>query len=215
MDVLKDFLQRLGEDERSLFTSWRTVEDVQAYLDAIPYSPEDANRCPRRVLVDRQAHCLDGALLAAAGLRLLGYPPLILDLQPDPGKDDDHVLAIFRIEGAYGALAKSNCSGLRYRAPVYRSLRELVMSYFEDYFNTNGERTLRYYTRPQNLRAWDGLNWMWEDSGADAIEERLRLAPRRVLLTPRMAGALPPVDRRTYEAGFLGADPDGLYRPRC
>lgn len=140
--------QSLSLENKTIFESLRTPFQIQAFLDSIPYSPEDANRCPRRVLEDRQAHCLDGGLFAAAALRRLGFKPVIIDMLPTPGRDDDHVLAIFKQNGVLGAIAKSNYVGLRYREPVYRSTRELVMSYFEAFFNSLGEKTLRAYTVP-------------------------------------------------------------------
>src|SRR6185503_6616965 len=119
----------------------------------LAYNKEpDGNTCrsPRRVLRDGVAQCMDGALFGAAALRMLGHPPLLLDLEAV--RDDDHVLAIFQVRGTnrglWGAIAKSNYSGLRFREPVYRTLRELVMSYFEHYYNPAGEKTLRAFSRP-------------------------------------------------------------------
>jgi hypothetical protein len=184
-------------------------------LDEIPYSAEDRNRCPLNVMQDRLAHCLDGALFAAAALRRLGDPPLVVDLFPDPGMDDDHVLAIFRRHGRLGAIAKSNFVGLRYREPVYRSLRELVMSYFNDYFNLNGVKTLRYYTRPLNLSPFDRQEWMVSDAGVDAIERRLLELRRIPLLSPEMASSLVNVDSLSYKAGMLNVNHAGLYKPKA
>ena len=96
------------------------------YLDSLPYIGEDLNRPPLRVMQDRQCHCLDGGFLAALALRRLGHPPLVIDLVPEPGTDDDHVLALYRVDGCWGAVAKSNYTALRYREPVYRSLRTRV-----------------------------------------------------------------------------------------
>lgn len=196
---------------------WRSLDSpqaIQSFLDRIPYSPEDANRCPVSVLRDRQAHCLDGGLFAAAALERLGYPPLILDLLPEPGLDDDHVLALFKGLDGWGCLAKSNFSGLRYRSPVFRSLRELVMSYFEDFYNLHGERSLRAYTRPIDLRRYNKGQWRTTDSGADRIELRLKeLKPLR-LFSAQTAAMLGKVDRRSYEAGMLGVDLKGLYQPQ-
>ena len=109
----------------------KTPALIQAFLDETPYSPEERYRCPLSVLRDRKAHCFDGAVFAAAMLRRLGHRPLIVDMLPN-GRDDDHMLALFRVDGHLGALAKSNFSGLRYREPIYRTLRELVLSYFDD-----------------------------------------------------------------------------------
>lgn len=207
--------QYLDPEQRRLLASLTCPERIQAFLDETPYSPEDANRCPLRVLQDRQAHCLDGGVFAAMALRRLGYPPLIVDLLPDPGADDDHVLAVYRRNGAYGAVAKSNFVGLRYREPVYRTLRELVLSYFDVYFNVNGVKTLRGYTRPFNLAALDRLDWTCRDEGADAIEKRLAGLHHISLLTPEMVAELSPMDKLTYDANTLGTNPAGLYKPRA
>ncbi len=207
---LEDYL---SPDQRRLFAGLSSPAAIQAFLDEIPYSTEDANRCPLRVLGDRKAHCYDGAIFAAAALRRLGHPPVVVDMLPEPGTDDDHLLAIFKQNGCFGAVAKSNFVGLRYREPIYRSLRELVLSYFEDYFNVQGLKTLRGYTWPLDLRAFDRLGWEWRDAGVDAIEQRLGRLRRTYLLTPEMAAALSPVDRRSLTAGLFGSDPDGLFKP--
>ena len=206
------FKVRLTSEQRSAWQSLTSPASIQAFLDSIPYSAEDANRSPLRVLQERQAHCLDGGLFAAAALRQLGHPPLIVDLLPDPGTDDDHVLAIFRRNGCFGAVAKSNFAGLRYREPIYRSLRNLVMSYFEAYFNVRMEKTLRSYTVPLDLTTYDPMEWLANDAAADAIEKRLPQLRRTNLLTPAMIAELSPVDRRSYEAGMLGTNVDGLYK---
>lgn len=194
--------------------SLKTPFEIQEFLDSLPYSPEERNRCPLSVLRERKAHCLDGALFAAAALRYIGHPPLLVDMFPEPGSDDDHVLALYRFEGHYGAVAKSNFSGLRFREPVYRSLRELVMSYFEPFFNRYGQKTLRSYTRPLRLERLDRLGWMWADSGADVVERRLLGLKRIPLLSKGMIAALSPVDRRSYEAGMHGVLEEGLYKPK-
>lgn len=187
---------------------------IQAFLDTCSYVAEYENRCPARVLAERRAHCLDGGLFGAMALRRLGFPPLVVDIFPDPGMDDDHVLAIFKVKGCYGAVAKSNFVGLRYRDPVYRTLRELVMSYFEQFYNIDGVKTLRTRTPPLNLARFDRLGWEWQDSGADAIEKAL-LARRRIsLVSAEAAAALSPVDPLTYKAGMLVANLDGVYKPK-
>src|SRR4030043_2059171 len=105
MHPIEIFLEKLRESEKRTFTGLQTPMQIQAYLDSIPYSAEERNRCPMNVLRDRQAHCLDGGLMAAAALRRIGYPPLLVDILPEPGQDDDHVLAIFERHGRFGALA--------------------------------------------------------------------------------------------------------------
>jgi len=187
---------------------------IQAFLDQIPYSAENANRCPVSVLRDEVAHCLDGALFAAAALRQLGHPPRVIDLLPEPGRDDDHVLAIYMRNGHYGAIAKSNFVGLRFREPVYRSLRELVMSYFEMYFNTRGTKSLLSYSRPVNLARFDCRAWMTSEDDLDYIGDYLGT----ILHTPVLGRAdrrrLSPADPEVVRACFLGSKESGLFKPR-
>ena len=139
----------------------KTPAGIQKFLDGLPYNLNYTARSPKKVLKDRTASCLEGGIFAAAALRILGFPPLIFDLEAE--QDTDHVVAIFKVRSHWGAVAKSNFTGCRYREPVYRSLRELAMSYFNIYFNLRGERTLRRYSRPVNLARFDCLNWMATD----------------------------------------------------
>src|SRR5690242_9488678 len=161
--------------ERAIFRKLDSPEKIQRFLDQdLAYNKEpDGPRCrsPRLVLRDGTAHCMEGALFGAAALRTLGHPPLLLDLEAV--RDDDHVLAIFRSHGLWGAIAKSNYSGLRYREPVYRTLRELVMSYFEHYYNLRKEKTLRRYSRPVNLARFDSIGWMTSEDDVWAIPDYL------------------------------------------
>ena len=205
----------LTPDERAVWETLDSPMQIQAFLDQVNYRGEETNRSVVRVLRERQAHCLDGGVFAAAALRRLGHPPVIVDLLPEPGTDDDHVLAIYKSHGHYGALAKSNFAGLRFREPVYRTMRELVMSYFEAYFNLEGQKTLRFYTRPLNLATLDRLHWQTEDAGVDAIERLLPQLRRVALLTPEQAAGLVPVDPRSYQSGMTGTNLDGLYRPKA
>jgi len=135
---------------------------------------------------------------------------LILELAPNE-RDDDHIVALFKQHNCWGAVAQSNFTGLRYREPVYRSLRELVMSYFEDFFNSAGEKTLRGYRRPINLRTFDRLDWMSSDSGLDALADgmdRYRVIPA---ITDQMAANLALADERSLRAGLMGSNPAGLF----
>lgn len=197
--------------ERRVLDRLRTPERVQQFLDSIPYNDESTCRSPRRVLRDRKAHCMEGALLAAAAMEHHGRPPAILDLRAAPGRDDDHVLTVFRSGPHFGAVAKSNFTGLRYRCPVYRSLRELAMSYFEDYFNLEGERTLREYSRLLVLKEDDFPGWQTAVRDLDEIGERLDAIRHFPVLTPSMAARLGKVDRRRYDAGLMGANAKGLF----
>ena len=207
-------LDYLDQDQRSLFINLNTPIKIQEFLDDIPYSDEDKNRSPLQVFCDRKAHCLDGGLFAAAALRQIGYPPVVVDMFPDPGRDDDHVLAIYKSEDHFGALAKSNFVGLRFREPIYRSIRELVLSYFEDFYNLDGEKTLRSYTVPYNLKVFDPLEWEWKETRLGIIEQRLKDIHRFLVITPRMAKNLNPIDPRSYKAGMMGVNEAGLYKPQ-
>jgi hypothetical protein len=201
----------LTPDELALLEGLNTPHKIQSFLLELPYSADARYRSPRSVLRDRTAHCFDGSLFAAAVLRNLGYPPLIVEMLPND-RDDDHLLAVYKLKGCWGAIAKSNFSGLTYREPVYRDLRELVMSYFEQFYNVEREKTLRGYTVPLNLRAFDRFNWMTDDEHLELIAERLDAVRRVRLVPPSMARRLSPVDERSYQAGLLGANRDGLYK---
>jgi hypothetical protein len=214
MSQLDTFEGRLEPELRQLFRSLETPPHIQAYLDSIPYVGEELNRSPLRVMLDRQAHCLDGGLFGALALRRLGYPSLILDLVPEPETDDDHVLALFQRHGLWGAVAKSNFVGLRYREPVYRSLRELAMSYFEQFYNLNGKKTLRAYTRPLNLSRFDRFGWMWSEAGVERIVARLYSQPSIPLIGAQSISELAPVDPRSLQAGMQGTNYSGLYQPK-
>jgi len=195
-----------GFTRRELRTlrAYRTPAGIQRALDAMPYHLAGTAWSPRRVLHERTAHCLEGAVFAAAALRVLGFPPLLLDLEAV--QDSDHVLAVYRLRGHWGAIAKSNFSGLRYREPVYRTIRELVMSYFEGYINLRGERTLRAHSPPVNLARFDRTRpeWMTADTPVWWVAEHLVGVRHRPLLTPAIVRALNRVDRRSLEAGLVG-----------
>jgi hypothetical protein len=182
--------------------SLKTPAGVQRFLDELPYNLSFTARSPKKVLQDRTASCLEGAIFAAAALRVLGFPPLIFDLEAE--QDTDHVVAIFKMRGSWGAVAKSNFTGCRYREPVYRSLRELAMSYFNIYFNLRGERTLRRYSRPVNLARFDRLEWMTTDKPVWFIAEYLCEIPHRPLLRSTMEKNLTRVDPRTIKAEMVG-----------
>lgn len=180
----------------------KTPAGIQKFLDDLPYNLNYDARSPRKVLQDRTASCLEGGIFGAAALRVLGFPPLIFDLEAD--RDTDHVIAIFKVRGRWGAIAKSNFTGCRYREPVYRSLRELAMSYFNIYFNLRFERTLRRYSRPVNLARFDRRNWMTTEDPIWFIAEHLLEIPHISLLTPAMEKRLTRVDPRTVRAEMVG-----------
>ena len=212
ISVLKDFEQALTEPEQREWARLTSPRKIQDFLDGIPYSNESGYRCPLHVLRERVAHCFDGALFGAAAMRRLGHPPLIVNMLAND-QDDDHMLALYRRDGHWGAVAKSNFAGLRFREPVYRTLRELVMSYFEQFYNVERKKTLRSYTVPLNLKAFDKLNWMISDGPLERIGERLDEIRKVRLLTRRMIAGLSLVDERSYRAGLFGANQASLYQP--
>jgi hypothetical protein len=195
-------------EERAVFRRLNTPGKIQQFLDSLAYNKEpDGSTCrsPRRVLRDATAHCMEGALFGAAALRMLGYPPLLLDLEAV--RDDDHVLAVFRLRGHWGALAKSNYSGLRYREPVYRTIRELVMSYFEHYYNLKKEKTLRRYSRPVNLARFDSIDWMTSEDDVWPVPDYLCDVAHSRIIPPDVIRRLGPVDDRLFSAGLVGRTP--------
>jgi hypothetical protein len=162
---------------RSLSPPWR----IQKFLDELDYDYRgEGCRSPRRVLRERKVQCMDGALFAAAALRVQGHRPLILDLEAV--YDDDHVIALYRVNALWGSIARSNYSGLRSREPFFRTVRDLVLSYVEGYFNLRRQKTLRSYSRPFDLSRFDRIGWM----------------------TPAQERALAPVSRVVFEAGKTG-----------
>ena len=186
---------------------------IQAFLDTIEYSEQVRYRCPLTVLRDMKGHCFDGAVFAAAMLRRIGHPPLILDIIPNDN-DDDHILAFYKEYGHWGAVAKSNYTGLRFREPIHRTVRELIISYFEVFFNAIGEKTMRAYTRPLNLKEFDKLHWEVNDESLDAIGERLDEIRKFRPLTPTMIRNLSFADERSVKAGLMGAKAEGLFKAK-
>jgi len=198
--MIQDFSAR----EQKILRSLTTPAKIQKFLDEkIAYNTEpggDTCYSPRVVLRKRVAHCMEGAMLAAAALEFQGHPPLLVDLEAV--RDTDHVLAVYRVRGRWGAVGKSDYSGLRSREPVYRNIRELAMSYFEHFFNKAGEKTLRTYSRPVNLRRFDGIGWTTREECVWEIPNYLCDIPHTRIL-PRGA-RIAPMDRRLYVAGRYG-----------
>jgi len=200
-----------SKDERARFKTLNSPERIQRYLDETPYSADLIYRSPRSVIRDRKAHCFDGALFAAAALEQIGHPPVIVELFAE--NDDCHLLALFRRHNRIGAVAKSNFVGLRYREPVYRTVRELALSYFEFFFNVDREKTLRGHYAPLDLTRLDRFDWRTADEDLEEVAKALGRQRKITLISREMAAAFSPVDRRSYDAGLMGSDAAGLYRP--
>jgi hypothetical protein len=201
MSFLKEFQSHLRSDLCAKFLNLKTPFAIQEYLDSMPYIGEARDRSPLNVMLDGQCHCLDGGFFAALTLWQIGFKPLLIDLVPEPGMDDDHVLALFQVDGRWGAVAKSNYVNLGFREPVYKNLRELVMTYFEHYVSVHKEKTLRGYTRPFDASRYTHLNWARDEDGANQLYHKyfygLKVIP---LITVRMAKRLNPVADRAYAA---------------
>jgi hypothetical protein len=202
--VSKIAQERFGLSAQDLRTlrGLKTPARIQKFIDGLTYQYANTAWSPRRVLRERKGHCLEGALLAAAALRVQGHLPLLMDLEGV--RDDDHVVALYRERGLWGGIAKSNFAGLRFRAPVYRTLRELALSYFEHYYNLRGERTLRAWSRAVNLSRLDKQGWMTSEENVWCVSEMLIAARHYPLFPHRVARDLPRLDRRSFEAGMHG-----------
>jgi hypothetical protein len=191
-----------------------TPAKIQQFLDEeIGYNREPRGATcysPQTVLRERVAHCMEGALVGAMALRKLGYPPLLVDLEAV--RDSDHVLAVYRVNGHWGAVAKSDYAGLRSREPVYATIRELAMSYFEHYYNPAGEKTLRAYSRPVNLARFDRtIQWMTTPDEVWEIPGHLCVVPHTRILDPPMERKLARMDPRLYQAGRVGGVMEPLF----
>lgn len=170
----------LSADELAILKQLSTPQKIQDYLDALPQNFEkngETYLSPRRVLREQKAHCIEGALLAAVALWLQGERPLLLDLKTfDIGVDPDHVVALYKKNGYWGAISKTNHAVLRYRDPIYKTVRELALSYFHEYFLvTNGQKTLRSYSRPVSLKRF-GTKWITSEEDLTLIAEALDTA---------------------------------------
>ena len=192
----------------------KTLDDpdkIQGFLDSISYNPVYECRSPRWVIKKKSAHCFEGALFAAAVMEFNGHPPLIVDLKAF--NDDDHVIAVFREDGFWGAVGKSNFTSLRYREPVYRSLRELVMSYFDFYFNTDGDKSLRSYSIPLNLTIYKDRYWSTTDDDLEYIGDKLEQIRHYPVINDKMIRNLKRASEIMLQAGMLGSNAEGLFKP--
>jgi hypothetical protein len=199
------------KEEQKILKSLSDPDKIQSFLDGVAYNPVYECRSPRWVMKKKSAHCFEGALFAAAAMKFNGYKPLIVDLKAF--NDDDHVIAVFREDGYWGAVGKSNFTSLRFREPVYRSLRELVMSYFDFYFNTDGDKSLRSYSLPLDLSVYDDRNWTTTDEDLEFIGDRLEQMHHYPVVNEKMIKNLKRASEIMLQAGMLGSNAAGLFKP--
>lgn len=182
---IQDFLNKLGAN---------LTKDGKRYRDTC-YSP-------KLVLKYRKAHCIEGAIFAAAVLRYHGYQPLIVDLESTEN-DLDHVIAVFKINNKWGAISKTNHAVLRYREPIYRDIRELVMSYFHEYTDKKGNKTLRAFSNPINLKIFDKYNWMTSEEEVWYIPNYLTKVKHNKILTRKQIKNLRKADKIEIKVGNM------------
>jgi hypothetical protein len=186
----------LNRKEWSSLKKLSSPKKIQDYLNKLPFNFEEKGETymsVRRVLKSGKAHCFEGALLAAAALWIRGERPLLLDLSTTK-KDQDHVVTLFQRSGKWGAISKTNHSVLRYREPVYRDVRELVMSYFHEYFIEDGSKTLRSYSRPFDLSKF-GTTWLTDDEDHFDLVNKLDRSPHINILNLAQIKALRKADK--------------------
>jgi hypothetical protein len=200
-----------NSEEKEFLEQFRTPWSIQVFLDSIDYNPDYECKSPRYVIEKRSAHCFEGALFAAAVLDYLGYKPLIVDMKAY--NDDDHVIAVFREEGCWGSVAKSNFTSLRFREPVYRSLRELIMSYFDFFFNIKREKSLRSYSLPFDLSTLNRINWATSSQDLGFIGDKIESLHHFPVMSDARIGKLNLASESMLNAGLLGSREDGLFKP--
>ncbi|NTV22922.1 MAG: hypothetical protein HGA85_00915 [Nanoarchaeota archaeon] len=191
-------------------TALKTEGDIQSYLDTLPYNPVAETKSPFQVYLRKNAHCMEGAIFAALALSKLGHKPRLIWM--DAEDDDGHALAIFKKDGLWGSIAKSNTSLLRGRDPIYKTLRELIISYFEFYFNTKGVKSLRSYTAPLSLGK---LSNGWETTEGDLsyVGDMFDGLKHYPVIPRRTKKVLTLASKDVMHACFFCSDEKGLYKP--
>jgi len=197
-------------DERRFFRTLKNPEKIQAYVSELIYNPTDHASSPRWVMITGEGHCFEGGLFAAAALECIGYQPLMVDLIAE--NDDHHVLTVYKTKTGWGSIGKSNTTLLAGRHPVYQNVRELVMSYFDFYFNTKGQLSLYGYSNPINLNKFN--RWDWRTTDDDLLEMGMSFCDltHYEIISQKRLKSLSPVPNKLLQACFLGADESGLYK---
>ncbi len=193
-------------EELSLFRKLSTPAKIQDYLNSIPFNFDKGSYCmsPRAVIKNKKAHCAEGAIFAASVLEHHGHKPLILDLRStEKPYDYDHVVALYKQDNFWGAISKTNHGVLRYREPVYKNIRELVMSYFHEYFLDTGVKTLREYSAPFDLSKYEKLDWRTFEGDISEVVEKLDEIKHYKILSPKQIKNLRKADKIEIEMGKL------------
>lgn len=190
------------KEEIKLFKNLNTPAKVQDYLNSLKHNPKDTWHSPRQVIKTKKAYCIEGAILAASIFQFHKQKPLLLDIR-GKSPDVDHVLALFKQNGYWGAVSKTNHAVLRYREPIYKSIRELVLSYFHEYFLDNGKKTLRDYSLPVNLNKFNKKNWQTSQEDLGYIAEYIDDVKHYKILKPWQIKNLRKADKIEIQAGKL------------
>lgn len=196
-------------DERRLLRKLNSPRKIQDHLDQLTYNCENSAISPRWVMITNEGHCFEGGLFACAALEFHGFKPLMVDLEAH--NDDHHVLAVYKTESGWGSIAKSNTALLRGRVPFYKNVRELVMSYFDFYFNTKGELALTSYALI-DLNHYNHWNWRFTDENLEDMGVSFHKEKHKRLMSIAQLRKLQKVSKPVFDACFLGANWDGLFK---
>ena len=189
--------------ELKILKKLKTPAKIQDFLDKLKINFEekrDTCLSPVMVLKKGKCHCMEGAILAALALRVQGYKPLVVDLTSN-SRDFDHVVAVYKKNGKWGAISKTNHAVLKYREPVYNSIRELVMSYFHEYFDNKGRKNLRSYSMPVDLSRFDEMGWTITDKEVWYIPDYLADIKHFQILDKKQICSLRKADKVEIKAG--------------
>ncbi len=196
--------------EEKILKSLNTATKISQYLAKLTYKVADGCFSPRLVMNYREAHCFDGAMFAAAALEYHGQRPLIVDLWAQD--DDEHLLCVYQKNGLWGSIAKSNTSLLLERSPVYSSVRELVMSYFDLYFNYYGQLGLYAYSHPINLNVFNKFAWRTTDNNLEFLSSLIDQRKHYEIIEPKKLRKLPKVNAVIKKACFLNSNLAGVKK---
>lgn len=198
-------MEKYISSEIKLFKRLDSPKKIQDYLNSLKFNFEkqgDTCYSPRMVIKNKKAHCMEGAMFAAAVLEFHGYEPLVLDLRSE-AHDFDHVVTLFKQFGCFGAISKTNHAVLRYREPIYKTVRELAMSYFHEYFDKKGRKTLREYSGPFNLSKFNKLDWRTTEKNLFDIPNYLDKIKHFKILSPRQIKNLRTADKIEIKTGEI------------